>query len=453
MKTFKIIITILILAILTSCKKYLDAKPDAKLATPSSLNDLQALLDFYGGMNTQFPGGTGILSDNYYLTENDWAAIYRVDQRDYYIWQKDDNNTLDWSNPYSSIYTCNTVLESLGNLSISPSEKSTAGNIKGEALFLRASFHYSIAQLFTKNYDKATAATDLGIPLRLSTDFTKKSTRASLGDTYRQIISDFKEATQLLPLQADIKSRPCKAAAYGALARTYLAMSDYENAYLNADSCLQISNTLIDYNTLDSDATAPFTRFNNEVLFQAVSFPAQPLNPSICKIDTNLYRSYSDNDLRKLVYFNKNSDGSYSFKGDYDGTSNNGGGHSFTGIVTDEQFLIRSECAARLGKADRANMDINHLLMNRYRTGTYDPVTVSNSDSLLVIILNERRKELLFRGTRWTDLKRLNRDPGFAISVTRLLNGVTYQLPASEIQYTPLIPKKIIELSGMQQNP
>ena len=453
MKTIKIIITLFVLATLGSCKKYLDAKPDATLATPTSLNDLQGLLDYYRGMNTQFPGGEGILSDNYYLTANDWASIYRIDQRNYYIWKKDDTNNQDWGNPYTSIYTCNTVLESLAKLSIKSSEEAMAENIKGEALFFRASFHYSIAQLFAKGYNKATAATDLGIPLRLSTDFTEKSTRASIEKTYQQIILDFKEAAGLLPLQVSIKSRPCKAAAYGALARTYLTMSDYENAYNYADSCLQISNVLMDYNTLDSNAAAPFTRFNEEVVFQAISFPTQPLNPSISKIDTNLYRSYDSNDLRKVLYFNENSDGSYKFKGDYDGTSNNGYGHSFIGIVTDEQFLIRAECAARLGKTSQAKSDINYLLTNRYRAGTYAPITTSDQDSLLLMILNERRKELLFRGSRWTDLKRLNLDPRFATAVTRNLNGTLYQIPASVIEYIPLIPKNIIQMSGIQQNP
>ncbi|HEU5054506.1 MAG TPA: RagB/SusD family nutrient uptake outer membrane protein [Hanamia sp.] len=453
MKTCKHLLTLLVIITSFSCKKYLDAKPDATLATPAGLNDLQGLLDYYRGMNTQFPGGTGVLSDNYYLLSNNWASIYRSDQRSYYIWQKDATNTQDWNSPYNSIYTCNTVLESLKSLSVNTSEKSTADNIKGEALFFRASFHYGIAQLFTKGYNKTTASTDLGIPLRLSTDFTERSVRATLEETYQQIIADFKQAAQLLPLQVNIKSRPSKAAAYGALARTFLAMSDYEEAFKYADSCLQLANTLIDYNTLDSNASAPFARFNDEVIFQAISFPAQPLNPSICKIDSNLYSSYSADDLRKVVCFKRNNDGSHKFKGDYDGTANNGNGHSFTGIVTDEQYLIRAECAARLGETGQAKSDINHLLNNRLRAGTYIPVTTSDQDSLLRIVLDERRKELLFRGTRWTDMKRLNSEPEFATEVKRIIDGTNYVLPKGEIKYVPLIPQKIIDISGIKQNP
>jgi hypothetical protein len=453
MKIFKLAIPVLLLISISSCKKYLDAKPDATLATPSGLQDLQKLLDYYRGMNTLFVGGTGILSDNYYLTTENWASISREDQRNYYLWQKDDNNVSDWSGPYNGIYVCNMVLESLKTLPLKPSDKQIAEQIQGAALFFRASFHYAVAQLFAKGYDSTTAASDPGIPLKVSTDITERATRSSVEKTYQQIISDFKEAAAMLPLTTSIKSRPCKAAAFGALARTLLAIGDYEQAYLYADSCLQLNDVLIDYNSLDSNAAAPFTKFNDEVIFQAISNSVSPNNPTICKIDSNLYASYSINDLRRILYFKKNADGTYKFKGDYDGTSNNGAGHSFTGIVTDEQYLIRAECAARLNKTEEAQYYVNNLLEHRFKTGTFIPVTTTNKIELLTFILDERRKELLFRGTRWTDLKRLNKDPRFAVTLTRIINGKIYQLPASEIKYVALIPKKVIQMSGMQQNP
>jgi hypothetical protein len=440
------------LASLESCKKYLDAKPDATLATPTSLQDLQGLLDYYRGLNSSFPGGVGILSDNFYLTQSSWAAISTQYQRNYYIWQKDQNDQADWNNPYSNIYTCNLVLESLKNIMWPPKDNIWSQNIKGAALFFRASYHYSIAQLFAKAYNKQTAATDLGIPLRLNTDLSTKATRSTVEQTYEQIITDLKESVKLLPLNTTFKTRPTIAAAYGALARTYLSMQDYGNAYKYADSCLNNYNVLIDYNTLDSTAAAPFTRFNDEVIFQAITNAVQPNNPNICKIDSNLYESYNDNDLRKVIYFKRNTDGSYRFKGDYDGTSNNGSGHSFTGIVTDEQYLIMAESAARLGKTEEALNALNLLLEKRMRAGTFIPVSSSDSTDLLSMILQERRKELLFRGTRWTDLKRLNQDPKYAITLSRQLNGQVYQLPAGET-FVAWIPQRTIDMSGMKQNP
>ena len=451
MKLLKIAILSILLLPVNSCKKYLDAKPDAKLATPSQLKDLQALLDNYNQMNAQFPAGTGMFSDNYYLTDEDWASIYSEDQRNYYIWQRDDNNTGDWQAPYNSIYTSNLVLETLSNVSFDPSEKELLDNIKGAALFFRGSYFYSIAQLFAKSYDRGSAATDLGIPLRLSTDLTEKSVRATIQDTYRQIISDLKESVPLLPTISSIKTRPCKAAAYGALSRTYLAMADYPNANSYADSCLSVYNTLMDYNSLDSNSPYTIERFNPEVIFQAVSLSVEPLQPSICRIDSTLYRSYDDNDLRKVIFFDANTDGSFSFKGDYDGGTENYG-HLFTGIVTDEQYLIKAESEVRLGNSINALKNLNALLKNRYSTQSFVPITVSDPAELLSIILVERRKELLFRGSRLTDLKRLNKTPEFAITLKRLLNGQVYKLPPNDNRYVAQIPKIVVDF-GVAQNP
>ena len=180
MKNIKIVILLCLTASSFSCKKYLDAKPDVTLATPSSLRDLQGLLDYYGAMNSQFTAGAEIFADSYYLTSESWSSIYRQDQRNYYIWQKEDKNNQDWNQPYTNIYTCNLVLETLQTISYPPTEQMLSENIKGTALFFRASYFYGLLQLFAKGYDKNTAETDLGIVLRLSTDFKLKSTRATV---------------------------------------------------------------------------------------------------------------------------------------------------------------------------------------------------------------------------------------------------------------------------------
>ncbi|MGI8583213.1 MAG: RagB/SusD family nutrient uptake outer membrane protein, partial [Chitinophagaceae bacterium] len=62
------------------------------------------------------------------------------------------------------------------------------------------------------------------------------------------------------------------------------------------------------------------------------------------------------------------------------------------------------------------------------------------------------RKELVFRGQRWFDLRRLNKDPRFAKTLTRKLNGKITELPANDPRYTEYIPLDVIGFTGMQQN-
>jgi hypothetical protein len=167
---------------------------------------------------------------------------------------------------------------------------------------------------------------------------------------------------------------------------------------------------------------------------------------SRAKIDSSLYQSYSTNDLRKQLYFKNNNNGSYAFKGSYDGTS-----LLFSGVAVDEVYLIRAECLARTGNTTAALNDLNTVLEKRWKKGTFIPFTASTPGEALTLILTERRKELLFRGLRWSDIKRLNKE-GASITLKRILNGQSFTLQPNDPRYALPIPEDIIELTGMPQN-
>jgi hypothetical protein len=122
-------------------------------------------------------------------------------------------------------------------------------------------------------------------------------------------------------------------------------------------------------------------------------------------------------------------------------------------------YLIRAECLARGGDKTAAMNDLNTLLRARWAkdpiTGAslYVDQTAIDADNALRIILNERRKELVLRATRWIDLRRLNQDPRFAITLTRNIAGQIYTLPPNDKKYVYPIPDNEIRLSGLQQNP
>jgi len=116
-------------------------------------------------------------------------------------------------------------------------------------------------------------------------------------------------------------------------------------------------------------------------------------------------------------------------------------------------YLTRAECYARGGDATDAMNDLNTLMAKRWNnTVPFPTYTATSATDALNQILTERRKELCFRGLRWADLRRLNQDPAYAITLQRLLNGTTYSLPPNDLRYTLLIPLDEIQLSGIQQN-
>ncbi|WP_345949031.1 RagB/SusD family nutrient uptake outer membrane protein [Mucilaginibacter sp. PAMB04274] len=432
-----------------SCKKYLDAKPNQQQVVPSTLQDLQALLDNVLVMNRSFSGIGEAAADNYYVTLTDYNALVTAEDKSLYIWQPDGvlpNG--QWLASYQVVYYANQVLESLEQIAPAPTVQSQ--QIRGAALFFRAYAFFQLASVFSKPYYEQTAGNDSGIPIRLTADFNPVSVRSTNQQTYDRILADFKEAVPLLPQSSTYPSQPTKSAAYAVLARTYLAMGQYQMAGTYADSCLSLQPQLINFNTLSATSANPIARFNKETIFYAMSGGSTLLVPSRCKIDSTLYASYATNDLRRTIYFKSNNNGSYAFKGNYDGSQS---ATIFSGLATDEIYLIRAECYARAGQTAKALSDLNTLLQTRWKTGTFQPLQVTDASAALALILNERRKELIFRALRWTDLRRLNQEADLRITLKRNLGSALYQLPPQDLRYVFLIPQEVITTSGIAQNP
>lgn len=435
-----------------SCKKYLDAKSDASLSTISMVSEVRALLDYYGYMNSTYPAGGEVYSDNYYLNFASWSSQSQRD-RDQYLWIKDPENTSDWLNAYTGIYTCNLSLEALKRISIPNRDLQEARYLEGTAHFFRGYLFYGLAQYFCVGYNTSTADQSLGIPLRLETRMSESLTRGTLNETYAQILSDLKNAVNSLPESVTIKTRPIKAAAYGALARAYLSMQDYKLASVYADSCLQTHDALMDFNDLDPNAQIPIQQFNEEILFHGISGGSLLLRNTIARVDSNLYKSYAENDLRKLIFFTKNADGSVTFKGDYDNTTASQGGRIVSGIITDEMYLIKAECEARTENNEEAHQYLNELLRHRYLNTDFVPVSEPDNKKLLRLILDERRKELIYRGSRLSDLKRLNQDLEFQTTLYRKLQDDVFSLPPGDDRYQAQIPISSVLYGQIEQNP
>ncbi|MGF6930556.1 hypothetical protein QFZ48_006056 [Chitinophaga sp. W2I13] len=205
----------------------------------------------------------------------------------------------------------------------------------------------------------------------------------------------------------------------------------------------------------------PFLRFNKEVIFHSViDYQNSVLEVGFgdenkALIDPVIISAYQNDDLRKQLLVKENLDvpvpsGTYRFVGNYEGAV--GSSALFNGLAVDELYLVRAECYARAGQTANAVNDMNTLLATRWSTGTYPGFTVGNATDALQKILLERRKELLMRGLRWTDLRRLNKDTRFAKNLSRTVNGTVYSLPANDARYTLLIPQEVITNSKLAQN-
>lgn len=440
------IITISFLVILSfwGCSRFLEEKSDLQLAVPQTIQDNQALLDQENGIVRNTASSGEFSSDNIHFTDPDYNALAHEENKRLYTWQPDHVSPSsdfgnDWQYCYAAIFTANSVLHNIETYHIENAE-----NVQGQALALRASRFLDAAQIWCPAYSSETANADMGLPLRLDPDMNLPSQRATVKETYHQIIQDLEQAIPLLPATQTAPTRLSKAAALGLLGRTYLYMGDYGNAVHYTEKALSLHNTLLNYNTLNPADAYPIKDLNKEVIhlttFRRTGFPKQP------NVTDSLYQTYANNDLRKVIYFKLNNNGEVLFKGNYTGSASN-----ITGIATDELFLTAAESYAHLNQVPAAMKLLNDLLITRWKTGTFVAFRAATKNEALDLILRERRKELLFRGIRWADLKRLNRD-GANILLSRTVNGENYTLPPNDLRYAIAIPEEIITMSGMPQN-
>ncbi|WEK33638.1 MAG: RagB/SusD family nutrient uptake outer membrane protein [Candidatus Pseudobacter hemicellulosilyticus] len=449
--------------LLSACDKeeeWLDVKRQSTDVTPASMKDMEALLN-----NTYvFNAGYAVLglcgSDNIILTDDNLAAASEQDRR-LYLWDPNpyitDKGVLDYLNQYNRVRYANLVLEGLDKLGTA-SDPAQGSRFQAEALFFRAMTYYNLSQTYCVPYapDKLSAP---GLVLRTGSDPNIVNQRSSIQDTYDNILQDFRQAAAVLPRNGKYSSSPSRPAAHAFLAKVFLSMELYDSAWYHADKALAEYSTLLDYNDpvlVNPSSSFRFPAFssdaslnNPEIIFFASSGSTAITWPfyGIQYAHPALYASYGTDDLRRTLIYQDLGAGRVQFWGAYAGTY-----YNFSGIASNELFLIRAETAARAGRTTDAMSDLNTLLRKRYRTGTYTDRAAASAEDALQQVLTERRKELPFTGQlAWEDLRRLNKDPRFARTLTRVQNGITYELPPGDKRYTFLIPPAEVA-AGVQQN-
>lgn len=433
-------ITIFLSAHLFSCSKILDEKSNESITTVTGIKDLEAIL-----RNTMLVNELGLsladLGADDYLLSNSAFANMGINYQNGYKW--DGETQLNgWGPAYTAVYSANFVLQEMDRIIDGSVQQRQL--LRGQALFIRALTFFQLSQIYCKPYTE-TAGADPGLPLRMTPNIEEKITRSTLAATYDRIFTDLNEAITLLDPKSPTPNVPSKAACFGLLARIYLSMRMYTEAENNAQKYLDITSVLVDYNNLDTLANPSIPGDNMERIFDGAYTMAVPVPPTM---NPSLVSLYQPEDLRRKVFYTFNADGSVLFKGSY---SKQSPVFPFCGIATDEVYLIRAECRARRNSLNEAASDIKTLLDKRYKTGTSPSVSFGGQEQAIAAVLLERKKELVFRSTRWSDIRRFNLD-GAGITLSRTINGTEFKLPPNDKRWVWLIPVEVINLSGIAQN-
>lgn len=436
-------------------KDFLDETPNKRTRIPSSLADYAALLDNINAMNAGSVHALGMIgADEYYLTEVQYNTYFgRPElywQAKAYVW--DDviftgGDGADWTGGYAKILLCNTVLDGLKKVNVT--DQKEYDRVAGTAYFFRALNYYNLAQAFCKPYN-AGAAHDLGLPLREDPDVTVHIDRATLSATYEFIFSDLQKAIALLPDVAVTVFRPSKVVVEALKTRIYLQMDAYDKALTAAENVLAVYKELMDFNGKTSTNGFSFAEYgekNPEVFFYTTTMTPTILLNNAYNIDETLLASYAADDLRKNIYFKTNGSSPLLFMGSYSGSL-----YYFSGFAVDEILLHQAECLARKGKLELALKSLNRLRSHRIAKQSFTELSSDDPEQIVRWIMEEKKKELVFRGIRWEELRRLNREAKFQQTLYRKLGAVQFSLEPGSTKWTWPLPVEAITLGGYKQN-
>lgn len=457
-----------LLLLMTGCgEQFLDYKPSKNQRVPTSIEDYQAILDNPNNngmpMNVLSSHYLGIVGSGEYHIEDAFynsipsGATYSY-QKNAYVWSKDvylggeggTTNPTDYDMAYQRILYCNIVLDGVDKISKGEHDVIALAQLKGDALFRRSLDFYNLAQLYCEVYDESTKNVAMGIPLRLSSSIDEHKGRGTLAQTYDRIVGDLLDALALLPDMPLNVFRPSKVATYTLLSRVYMQMGNYDKALQALDAALKIKADLMDFNKLSVGNNYRFPLYgigNEEVIFTNTTNYNVGVDESRVTVNAQLLNLFSESDMRKKAYFFKDSKNKTLFYGSYYGNRN-----LFTGLATNELYISMAECMVRSDRTEEALDWLNRLLSNRMEAKSFEPIAVKNKTQLLNIILQERRKELLLRGLRWEDMRRLNKEGEFLTTLRRVVNGEEYVLEPKSKNWVWPLPLEAVQLGALEQN-
>lgn len=426
-----------ILALL-SCEGFLDQKPQKSLLVPSTVEDVRALLDNYNFLMLT-PLISWIMSDEWNTSDIDFET-FPTWQQHAFTWQREifdpQERSSDYQTLHSQMFIAHTALGLIDKLGNQNSPEIAA--LKGEALVIRARVLFDLAVLFLP-VPQSRLTDQIKIPVNLTGDVNAPLMAIGTSELISLAKEELEKAFLLLPDRSPFKTRPDKRVAKGFLARIYLYEQNWEKALESANYVIQGGDKLLDLSKLNSSSSYPFSLFNEEtVYYQQMQPTALTIRPST-EIGKDLYGSYLPNDRRRGLFFRLNPTQGALFKGSY-----SGGFQLFTGISLSEMYLTAAEAAIRTGKVSEGLQRLNELGATRY--SAFQPWVGLSQEKALELTMGERRKELVFRGLRWMDMKRINaQNPSFTPS--RTLKGQVYMLENEE-QYILNIPPYEIELGN-----
>jgi len=430
------IYSLILLLSASSCKKYLDEKPNNAIPTETAITDLgtarAAILGAYDGLQSyyaaDYPTLGTITADNVIFN----GTLSQYLQLDQNAVPTDNVITVSaYQKIYSTINSANSVIAGLPAVSdplLKPEEKN---KILGEAYFIRALGYFDLG--------RGWGGVQLQLTPTVTVDGLKGVKRSTLAQTYDQVLADLVRAEELLPADDAItRNRAQKSTARALRARLNLYRENWAEAESYATQVINNTKFALVGN-YKSFFTSPF--LSTESVFE-LTFSANDRNtfwnlwyPSSSGGQFTL--KPSDAFIAKVN--NPAIGGTRNSLIAGSGTTVYGVLYNTSGVSIDpsyviriaELYLIRAEARAQQNNLTGALEDLN-AIRRRAQVGQ---LLTGTQAQILQAIADENSIEFAFEAHRWFDLVR-TRQAGVALGLTNT-NYWLFPIPYSDILSDP----------------
>ena len=386
-----------------------------------------------------------------------------------------------WSSAYSAILGCNKALTAIneGKFSRDGVSDEQINNIKAENLFLRALAYFDLVRVYAQPYGyiKANGITGveaMGVPIVLKDDLSARPSRNTVAEVYENlIIPDLVEAERLMSdsyVRAGVKdvvATVTKPVIQALMARVYLHHEDWQLAADYATKVIKNGR----FRLLSGDRfvsmwdgsvdVAP--QSGSEIIFEVYVSQSDGSRSDLgdyltapevaggagygdVRVSNDLIDLYDATDVRLTGLTKTNSKyPGYRWSTKYPGKNGQLAYNNVPVLRISEMYLIRSEAIYRGATVSGVTAidDLNRVATNR-NAEAYATVTLDN-------LFEESRKEFLFEGHIFFDMKRLQKS---LVRTDYDLDPLMKNIDFPSYRWALPIPENdILNNKNMDQNP
>ncbi len=345
-------------------------------------------------------------------------------------------------------------------------------NVLAHAYAIRAYCNFMLTNLFGKQYNASTAATDLAVPFigEYNANAVVNRPRATVDFMYQQVEKDWLKALELIDTDNTVTKSKLffsKKAIYGLLSRLYLNKKQWDKSIEYANLLLAIDNKPLPIKTFRAnnvnkteDYSRDYFNPNNNAhllvggntyqLFAFVNtgFYPYPLMQFYGGLSGGFGDFAADEMIMSSILFQDKIPQKYLyFNASARQTPN------IPLITVDEVLFNHAEATIEKGGAtaigDDSKAKLTSIIDNLNFTAAAatrlknELNAITTKSAAITYLLNLKRYRFFAEGNRWFDIKRHN------LSVTHNFNGVDYKingtnpeeyvikLPSEEIQFNP----------------